>query len=156
MDLVIFAMLCSLHPLRFLKKFKSDKDPKFIERLPEFKPGDLGTCAIIGNADNLLKHKWGPEIDQHDFVVRFNVKMKVHLPRRALCALAIVVDSNVRYRSAQGFEPHVGTKTGGLWTKPHYVDRKEDGDQKPSRFGLFLHAYNTHTHTHTHLSLIHI
>ena len=48
-----------------------------MERLPEFPPGSLGTCAIIGNADNLLRHKWGPEIDQHDFVVRFNVKMKV-------------------------------------------------------------------------------
>eukprot|EP00192_Tetraselmis_astigmatica_P010788 CAMPEP_0117665614 /NCGR_PEP_ID=MMETSP0804-20121206/9912_1 /TAXON_ID=1074897 /ORGANISM="Tetraselmis astigmatica, Strain CCMP880" /LENGTH=366 /DNA_ID=CAMNT_0005473055 /DNA_START=442 /DNA_END=1538 /DNA_ORIENTATION=+ len=96
---------------RYLKKFKTDKDPRFLARLPELPPGSLGTCAIIGNADNILQHKWGPEIDQHDFVVRFNVKMK-------------------------GYEKHVGTKTGGLWTKPHYVDRKEDGDQKPTRFHI--------------------
>lgn len=94
---------------RFLQKFKSDKDPKFVERLPDLAPGSLGSCAIIGNADNLMASKWGKEIDMHDFVVRFNVKMK-------------------------GYEDHVGTKTGGLWVKPHYRDRKEDGDQKPTKF----------------------
>uniref|UniRef100_A0A061SD47 Alpha--sialyltransferase st3gal i-r2 n=1 Tax=Tetraselmis sp. GSL018 TaxID=582737 RepID=A0A061SD47_9CHLO len=94
---------------RYLKNFKSDKDPRFVKRLPDLKPGSLGSCAAIGNADNVLRHKWGREIDSHDFVVRFNVKLK-------------------------GFEEHVGTKTDGLWTKPNYEYRKEDGDQKPSRF----------------------
>lgn len=64
-------------PRRFLRKYKSDKDPNFVAQLPDLAPGSLGSCAIIGNADNLLRHRWGREIDMHDFVVRFNVKMKV-------------------------------------------------------------------------------
>lgn len=36
----------------------------------------------------------------------------------------------------QGYTEHVGTKTGGLWVKPHYRDRKEDGDQKPTKCAL--------------------
>eukprot|EP00873_Tetraselmis_striata_P040332 jgi/Tetstr1/460596/TSEL_000521.t1 len=96
---------------RFLRKYKSDKDPNFVAQLPDLAPGSLGSCAIIGNADNLLRHRWGREIDMHDFVVRFNVKMK-------------------------GYTEHVGTKTGGLWVKPHYRDRKEDGDQKPTKFHI--------------------
>lgn len=79
--------LGALDPVRFLKKLKSDKDPKFVERLPSLPPGSLGTCAIIGNADNLLRHKWGREIDMHDFVVRFNVKMQVCASPRLPCTV---------------------------------------------------------------------
>ena len=52
--------------------------------------------VISGNGDNLLKGEArGEEIDQHDFVVRFNTKMT-------------------------GYEKYIGKKTDGLWTKPNY------------------------------------
>ena len=47
-----------------------------LEDLPDFGKGQLGTCALVGSADNMLKKGWGTQIDAHDFVVRFNSKMK--------------------------------------------------------------------------------
>jgi len=82
-------------------------------RLPDLARGGLGTCAVVGNADNLLAATHGAEIDRHDFVFRFNTPLK-------------------------GYEAHVGRRTSGLWTKPGYsAGGKRGGDvgaQKPSRF----------------------
>ena len=33
---------------------------------------DVKTCAVIGNAPNILEHEHGQEIDSHDIVVRCN------------------------------------------------------------------------------------
>ena len=60
--------------------------------IPDHADGSLGTCAIVGNADNLSGKGWGTQIDAHDFVVRYNVEIK-------------------------GFEKDVGTKRNGIWTK---------------------------------------
>lgn len=60
--------------------------------IPDHADGSLGTCAIVGNADNLSGKGWGKQIDAHDFVVRYNVEIK-------------------------GFEKDVGTKRNGIWTK---------------------------------------
>jgi hypothetical protein len=49
--------------------------------------------VLIGSADNMLKKKWGEQIDAHDFVVRFNSVMK-------------------------GFEKDIGTKTDGQGATP--------------------------------------
>ena len=79
-----------------------------LEDLPDFGKGQLGTCALIGSADNMLKKGWGTQIDAHDFVVRFNSKMK-------------------------GFEKDIGFKTDGLWQKDSYVGAI-GGNQKPSKY----------------------
>ena len=79
-----------------------------LEDLPDFGKGQLGTCALIGSADNMLKKGWGTQIDAHDFVVRFNSKMK-------------------------GFEKDIGYKTDGLWQKDSYVGAI-GGNQKPSKY----------------------
>ena len=81
----------------WVRKFMSqDRTLESIwENLPDFAPGELGTCALIGSADNMLKKGWGAQIDAHDFVVRFNSVMK-------------------------GFEKDIGAKTDGLWMKDSY------------------------------------
>ena len=79
-----------------------------LEDLPDFGKGQLGTCALVGSADNMLKKGWGTQIDAHDFVVRFNSKMK-------------------------GFEKDIGSKTDGLWQKDSYVGAI-GGNQKPSKY----------------------
>jgi hypothetical protein len=79
-----------------------------LEDLPDFGKGQLGTCALIGSADNMLKKGWGNQIDAHDFVVRFNSKMK-------------------------GFEKDIGFKTDGLWQKDSYVGAI-GGTQKPAKY----------------------
>eukprot|EP00227_Mantoniella_beaufortii_P014970 CAMPEP_0197591376 /NCGR_PEP_ID=MMETSP1326-20131121/13040_1 /TAXON_ID=1155430 /ORGANISM="Genus nov. species nov., Strain RCC2288" /LENGTH=647 /DNA_ID=CAMNT_0043156789 /DNA_START=57 /DNA_END=2000 /DNA_ORIENTATION=+ len=92
---------------RWVNKFMS-KDQTLEEiwdNIPELGLGELGTCALIGSADNMLKKNWGKQIDSHDFVVRFNSVMK-------------------------GFEKDIGTKTDGLWQKPSYQG-SIGGSQKP-------------------------
>jgi hypothetical protein len=94
----------------WINKFKSqDKELADIwGNLPDMAPGSLGTCALVGSADNMLKKGWGKQIDAHDFVVRFNSVLTK-------------------------FEKDVGTKTDGLWQKPSYQGAI-GGKQQPSKY----------------------
>ena len=56
----------------------------------------MGTCAIVGTADNLVGKGWGQQIDAHDFIVRFNTVLK-------------------------GYEKDVGSRVDGLWVKVRAV-----------------------------------
>lgn len=81
-----------------------------LPNLPELEKGGLGTCALVGTADNLVKKGWGPQIDAHDFVVRFNTVTK-------------------------GYEADVGARVDGLWTKAGY-NSKETSKIKPTRYHM--------------------
>ena len=83
-----------------------------LARLEDFKQLRLGTCAVVGNADNVIKGKFGSEIDEHDFVIRYNVITKP-------------------YKEA------VGTKTDGLLNKLTYGGTKFASKGTPSKFNLF-------------------
>ena len=83
-----------------------------VARLPDFSALRLGSCAIVGNADNVLKGKYGKEIDEHDFVVRFNVVTKP-------------------------YSEFVGTKAGGMLVKPNYKDTEYKRDVVPTMYNLF-------------------
>ena len=83
-----------------------------ITKVPNFANLKLGTCAIVGNADNMLHHKHGKEIDEHDFVVRFNVITKP-------------------------YKDGVGSKCSGLFIKPNYATSKFKRDLDPSMFNFF-------------------
>ena len=39
---------------------------------PPFWPRQFRTCAVVGNSGDLLKTKFGEEIDAHDAVIRDN------------------------------------------------------------------------------------
>jgi hypothetical protein len=41
-----------------------------IARLPNIPLGSWGTCAAVGNGDNVLGMESGADIDAHDFVIR--------------------------------------------------------------------------------------
>lgn len=99
----------------FDKKSKLSEDEK-LKRFPDLMPGDFGTCAIVGNADNVLKGKFGKEIDSHDFVARFNVQLK-------------------------GFEFAVGTKTDGLFEKKNYRKTPHYGNQMPSKYHMYPKSF---------------
>lgn len=62
---------------------------------PALYKGSLGSCAFIGTGEQLLQAEFGPEIDAHDTVIRYNNPIK-------------------------GYEKHVGTKTTLMWVKGHY------------------------------------
>ena len=77
-----------------------------VARTPNFRELKLGSCAIVGNADNMVSAKYGKEIDDHDFVARFNVVTKP-------------------YKDA------VGTKAHGIFYKTNYKS-----DLKPEMFNF--------------------
>eukprot|EP00958_Prasinococcus_capsulatus_P020352 scaffold2639_cov385-Prasinococcus_capsulatus_cf.AAC.16 len=61
-----------LRHCRFLKELPLEVA---IEKLPDLSEGELGTCAIVGVADNLRGKGWGKQIDSHDFVARYSAKL---------------------------------------------------------------------------------
>eukprot|EP00899_Mesostigma_viride_P018080 jgi/Mesvir1/26273/Mv01636-RA.1 len=54
------------------KKYRFSKDDVRTNNLPLLRPGELGTCALVGNADTLLGKRLGKEIDAHNTVFRYN------------------------------------------------------------------------------------
>ena len=104
-----------LHKMYFVNKEGENSTltrEEILRRLPDFPAQKLGTCAIVGNADNVLEGKYGEEIDEHDFVVRFNVVTKP-------------------------FSEFVGTKAGGMLVKTNYKDTEYKRDVVPTMYNLF-------------------
>ena len=60
--------------------FKDKKMPGLDGSLvfPDLKRGELGTCALVAVADNMLGKGRGPEIDNHDTVFRYNGPLKAY------------------------------------------------------------------------------
>ncbi|EFJ35344.1 glycosyltransferase, CAZy family GT29 [Selaginella moellendorffii] len=54
------------------KKLCLDKLSKVLPDTPPFVPRQFGRCAVVGNSGDLLKAKFGREIDGFDAVVRHN------------------------------------------------------------------------------------
>ena len=84
-------------PCIFKTKNEACKDAKPGKHAPPpaLYKGSLGSCAFIGTGEQLLQGEFGPEIDAHDSVIRYNNPIK-------------------------GYEKHVGTKTTLMWVKGHY------------------------------------
>ena len=95
----------------YFKKSKLSRAER-IGKVQDMKTLRLGSCAFVGNADNTIKGKLGKEIDEHDFVMRFNVITKP-------------------------YEEAVGSKTDGIFDKLNYHNGPFAGDRTPSRFNLF-------------------
>ncbi len=66
----------------------------------------------MGIADNLLRGKYGKQIDEHDFVVRFNVVTKP-------------------------YKEGVGSFASALFIKPNYQDTPFARDLDPTMFNFF-------------------
>lgn len=63
--------------------------------LPDIPERGLGSCAVVGNSDNLLGAGRGPQIDDHDTVLRHNTPMR-------------------------GFETDVGSRRSVVYMKSKY------------------------------------
>ena len=85
------------------------------DNLPLLRNNSLGTCAVVGNADNVLAHNNGAEIDRHDFVVRYNTVTK-------------------------GYEKYVGKKVDGIFIKANYAQGPFKGSQRPSKLHVIPKA----------------
>jgi hypothetical protein len=72
------------------------------------------TVCLVGNGPAVLRAPYGPQIDAHDIVIRFN------------------------WFAISGFEPHVGTKTS-IWSTFGRGSLPKDADQRPSR-AIFIHG----------------
>ena len=81
---------------------------KFRKLLTFFLIPQFGSCAIVGNADNVIKGKFGHEIDEHDFVMRYGVITKPYLDA-------------------------VGSKADGVFSKANYNAGPFAPDFKPAR-----------------------
>ena len=84
-------------PCIFKNKNEACKDAKPGKHAtpPALYKGSLGSCAFVGTGEQLLQAQFGPEIDAHDSVIRYNNPIK-------------------------GYEKHVGSKTTLMWVKGHY------------------------------------
>jgi len=101
---------------------------KYLQRslsaaLPAVKAGP-GSCAVVGNAGNLMGSKSGAHIDAHDYVIRMNA--------------AIV----------RGYEADVGSKTNLTLFNPEWTNNIEDHDNpyifwtaKPSGYQWLERAF---------------
>ena len=89
---------------RYFDKTSKLTEEEKIMKFPTLFPGEWGSCAIVGNGDNMIKGQYGKEIDDHDFVARYNVITKP-------------------YAKA------VGTKVSGMFDKFNY----RIGPHKPDR-----------------------
>ncbi len=77
----------------------------------------LGSCAIVGNADNVIKGKFGREIDEHDFVMRYGVITKPYLDAVGSKAEAVFYKANYNAGPfAPDFQP---TRYASRWTDFH-------------------------------------
>ncbi len=83
-----------------------------IAKFPTLNPGEWGSCAIVGNGDNMIKGQYGKEIDDHDFVARYNVITKP-------------------YAKA------VGTKVSGMFDKFNYRIGPHKPDRMPTRYHMY-------------------
>ena len=104
--------LGTYHQRYFNKEWNQKPLAAKAARVVDVSPGALGTCAIVGNADNVMKENFGPEIDGHDFIVRFNVRTK-------------------------GFESKVGSRADGIFDKDNYRKGRSAGQQVPDKLWMF-------------------
>jgi hypothetical protein len=74
LPIVSYCMLTGLSNGSDGQAFPPDGEQFF----PEVGRGELGACAVVAVADNLLGKKRGPEIDAHDTVIRYNGPMKAY------------------------------------------------------------------------------
>jgi len=82
---------------------------EFAENLPDIEEGGLGSCAIVGNSDNMLKSARGADIDAHDTIFRHNT------PTR-------------------GYDKYVGKRSTIIYMKSKYQKSKyaeQRGDSLP-------------------------
>ena len=110
---------------RYFDKTSKLTEEEKIMKFPTLFPGEWGSCAIVGNGDNMIKGQYGKEIDDHDFVARYNVITKP-------------------YAKA------VGTKVSGMFDKFNY----RIGPHKPDRMPTMVSHKPRHASLFSFSSLL--
>ena len=79
---------------------------------PPYTPRQFSRCAVIGNSGDLLRNKFGDEIDSYDAVFRENgAPIEVCIPCNSLILprQAFLLPTNFSF--VQNFTEYVGTKS---------------------------------------------
>jgi len=95
-------------------KITTEEDlQSFAERLLDIDERGLGSCAIVGNSDNLMRDQRGAEIDAHDTIFRHNTP-------------------------TAGYEKYVGARSSIVYMKTKYTKSPPKGSINLAKVELAL------------------
>lgn len=79
-----------------------------LPEIPPYYPRQFGQCAVIGNSGDLLRTKFGKEIDSYDAVVRENgapIQVIVMASNYSVASFCSICDASIVWFVAELYRP---------------------------------------------------